>query len=959
MAASTTATTTPTACGSAGPATRLLTTDCGSDCGPYTLCIRSGPACEATSCLTPSNASAPTVWTVAVAESPPTAMDVGAAAQARAIGVTAIAPLAPPPTVKALVLLGDGTRLSTTSTDARAFVRGLGHLLALEIRRLHLSLPLFPALARLPALQRLVLDDAAPCDETANATGSAAAAEAAAAAAASTQVDATLKALAALRQLSLRQAGLTAIPSAIQGLHQLVELALSNCSFGSIPRDLASIKSLQRLSLAANPLGGDPKFFSQDAAVFPVNIVTVTIVESPLETLPPDLLKASALRRLDLSHNALSTFDAKHVNHSTLAELYLQSNRFLSIPRAVFSLPALRTLRLDDNPIRPLIVSWDELSFLQRLDVFTVDKAAAWNPENISDERCDVVYNDGQRRLLHGVSVCVTESGSKDTNPTTSTPRPPPLPPSVYETFLVIANVVLALLLLAAIIVVVVAMRRRHLSLRKMLAPSPTSSATDSAALGQRVTESMRRFLGLHDDDEKDIATRAKAPSRGLIEGTLLSTQWQHELARFRVDSTAIVKSKLLASGQFGHVWWATLQPSGLAVAVKSLRDPRRVSNDVVERFVREALLLAALEHPRIVPLLGVAWTSPVDLTIVLQLAERGDLLSLLAAVRPSRQETVEETKEEAMENDASAADDRLPFQLRIRVALEIAEALVYLHSLSPAVLHRDLKSGNVLLDAEWHVLVADFGCARCLPEDDAADKSSSQSSRMTESVGTVRWLAPEVLAGEPYDTSVDVFALGQILSELLTDRVPYHAMRSASDRAIPDHVLATLLVSGELSPPVVEADDVAELSTIVEEDGEHDNVSETTATRRRATVSRGRRALGVLMTRCTAREPATRPSAVQIAFELRKLLVEMEGLEDAQLRALENECQGKRTGNHADEDEEVAVRAQAALSTESSVALLSSSRSLSPSATIEAVDDIALHEELEINIDEKEEAKQ
>ncbi|KAJ0394151.1 hypothetical protein P43SY_009837 [Pythium insidiosum] len=917
--------TTPTACGSAGPATRLLTTDCGSDCGPYTLCIRSGPACEATSCLTPSNASAPTVWTVAVAESPPTAMDVGAAAQARAIGVTAIAPLAPPPTVKALVLLGDGTRLSTTSTDARAFVRGLGNLLALEIRRLHLSLPLYPALARLPALQRLVLDDAAPCDVTANATGSEVAA------AASTQVDATLKAMAALRQLSLRQAGLTAIPSAIQGLHQLVELALSNCSFGSIPRDLVNIQSLQRL----------------------------TIVESPLETLPPDLLKASALRRLDLSHNALSTFDTKHVNHSTLAELYLQSNRFLSIPRAVFSLPALRTLRLDDNPIRPLVVSWDEISFLQRLDVFIVDKAAAWNPENISDERCDVVYGDGQRRLLHGVSVCVTESGSKDTNPTTSTPRPPPLPPSVYETFLVIANVVLALLLLAAIIVVVVAMRRRHLSLRKMLAPSPTSSATDSAALGQRVTESMRRFLGLHDDDEKDIATRAKAPSRDLIEGTLMSTQWQHELARFRVDSTAVVKSKLLASGQFGHVWWATLQPSGLAVAVKSLRDPRRVSNDVVERFVREALLLAALEHPRIVPLLGVAWTSPVDLAIVLQLAERGDLLSLLAAVRPSRQETVEETKEETTESDASAADDRLPFQLRIRVALEIAEALVYLHSLSPAVLHRDLKSGNVLLDAEWHVLVADFGCARCLPEDDASDKSSSQSSRMTESVGTVRWLAPEVLAGEPYDTSVDVFALGQILSELLTDRVPYHAMRSASDRAIPDHVLATLLVSGELSPPVVEADDVAELSTIVEEDGEHDNVSETTATRRRATVSRGRRALGVLMTRCTAREPATRPSAVQIAFELRKLLVEMEGVEDVQLRALENECHGKRAGNHADEDEEVAVRAQAALSTESSVALLSSSRSLSPSATIEAVDDIALREELEINIDEKEEAKQ
>ncbi|GLE04609.1 hypothetical protein PINS_up013579 [Pythium insidiosum] len=450
-------------------------------------------------------------------------------------------------------------------------------------------------------------------------------------------------------------------------------------------------------------------------------------------------------------------------------------------------------------------------------------------------------------------------------------------------------------------------MRRRHLSLRKMLTASPSSSSSSSSSVARNVTESMRRFLGLQDEDSGDFNTNAnnsksntKVPTDEDAGNALLSTEWQQELARFRVDATALERTELLASGQFGHVWRATLRPHGTVVAVKSLKDPRRVTNEVVERFVREAQLLAALEHPRVIPLLGVAWTSSsIDLMIVLPLAEHGDLLAALASSK------LEKSKPPV-----------LPFWLRVRLALEVAEALVYLHSLVPALLHRDLKSGNVLLNAEWHALVADFGCARYLRDaEHQGEMDNSTSSRMTESVGTVRWLAPEVLAGEPYGTAVDIFALGQILSELLTSRVPYHAMRSDSDRVIPDHVLATLLVSGELSPPMdVDVDAIAQAEGAPER------------------VVLGRRAVATLMARCTAREPATRPSAVQVAFELRELLAEIEMEE------------GKE-----DMEEQAATTMptrQAALSTASSVALLSSSRSLSPSAAIELVDS-ALHEEL------------
>ena len=101
---------------------------------------------------------------------------------------------------------------------------------------------------------------------------------------------------------------------------------------------------------------------------------------------------------------------------------------------------------------------------------------------------------------------------------------------------------------------------------------------------------------------------------------------------------------------------------------------------------------------------------------------------------------------------------------LRSRMALEAALGMLYLHSLKPPVLHRDLKGPNLLVDHQFRVKIADFGLLRFRVE-----------YTMTF-CGSPEWTASEVLNGLSYDTAADVWSYGVVVWELLTRQVPYAA---------------------------------------------------------------------------------------------------------------------------------------------------------------------------------------
>jgi eukaryotic-like serine/threonine-protein kinase len=167
-------------------------------------------------------------------------------------------------------------------------------------------------------------------------------------------------------------------------------------------------------------------------------------------------------------------------------------------------------------------------------------------------------------------------------------------------------------------------------------------------------------------------------------------------------------------------------------VAVKLLRDTATSAEDRA-RFADEARLLGRLSHPGLVRVLdaGIDGDRPY---LVLELV-RGRSL-------------------------ADAMDDGLEGDEVAQIGAEVAEALAHVHA--AGIVHRDVKPGNVLLDQDGTAKLADFGIARLVDD-------TVHHTRTGFLVGTVAYLSPEQVAGEPVSTAVDVYSLGLVLLEALT----------------------------------------------------------------------------------------------------------------------------------------------------------------------------------------------
>ncbi|EEY56123.1 protein kinase, putative [Phytophthora infestans T30-4] len=243
-----------------------------------------------------------------------------------------------------------------------------------------------------------------------------------------------------------------------------------------------------------------------------------------------------------------------------------------------------------------------------------------------------------------------------------------------------------------------------------------------------------------------------------------------------RIPMDRITPGDVISRGGFGEVLRGTYKERD--VAIKRLLPESRKDLAKIEEFLAEVKLQAALEHERIVRFVGVAWDSLTDLCVVSEFMDGGDLRALLIKF--------DELDRRPMGFDAEKA----------RIALDVAHALTYLHCLDPMVLHRDLKSKNILLDKSWRAKLTDFGVSR-----ERSDRT------MTAGVGTSLWMAPEVMMGERYDEKADLFSFGVVLSELDSHKLPYASAKvTETGRVIPDTAILQLVSCGrlrvEFTPP-------------------------------------------------------------------------------------------------------------------------------------------------------------
>ncbi|GMF19371.1 unnamed protein product [Phytophthora lilii] len=209
-----------------------------------------------------------------------------------------------------------------------------------------------------------------------------------------------------------------------------------------------------------------------------------------------------------------------------------------------------------------------------------------------------------------------------------------------------------------------------------------------------------------------------------------------------RIPRDKVRTEKLISRGSFGEVYAGHFNDQ--KVAVKMLLPAMQGNIHHVNEFLAEAKMTATMDHPHIVSFIGVAWDSLSDICVVLEFMEGGELRTLLDKYEK--------------ENHPVGFDRQ-----KTTIALEVCHALTYLHSLSPPVIHRDLKSRNILLNGDMKAKLSDFGISR-----ERLDRT------MTAGVGTSLWMAPEVMLGERYDDKADMFSFGVVLSELDVHTLPY-----------------------------------------------------------------------------------------------------------------------------------------------------------------------------------------
>jgi tetratricopeptide (TPR) repeat protein len=216
---------------------------------------------------------------------------------------------------------------------------------------------------------------------------------------------------------------------------------------------------------------------------------------------------------------------------------------------------------------------------------------------------------------------------------------------------------------------------------------------------------------------------------------------------------------RIIASGGMGTVYEARQEQPRRTVALKVMR-AEMTSPEAQRRFEYESQILGALQHPGIAQVYE-AGTERLAEGDGAGAAAAGGVVPFYAMELVAGARTIAEF----------AAEKNLGTRERIALFAQVCDAVQFAHN--KGVIHRDLKPGNILIDAAGHPKVIDFGVARVM----SADILGASLRTMTgQLIGTLRYMSPEQVQGDPHaiDTRSDVYALGVVLYELLTGRLPY-----------------------------------------------------------------------------------------------------------------------------------------------------------------------------------------
>ncbi|TYK01151.1 protein STRUBBELIG-RECEPTOR FAMILY 5-like [Cucumis melo var. makuwa] len=546
----------------------------------------------------------------------------------------------------------------------------------------------------------------------------------------------------------------------------VTEISLSDFGLsGSMGYQLSNLASVTYFDLSKNSLSGDIPY------QLPPNAVHIDLSGNSFTgSVPYSISQMTELEFLNLGHNQLSNqLSDMFGKLAKLKRLDLSFNKISgNLPQSFKKLSSLTVLHIQDNKFSGSINVLADLP-LDDLNVAN-NKFTGWIPESLEDiDNLETVGNSWSTGPAPPPPPGTVSPTSKKSNKEESNKN------SAVKSGLVIAGIAMGVLAVIAVVIGMTSKRRRHVShyldedtsQHRSFTPLTSQELSKGNDSNNNNGIDRKSFNSDASIDIKSGVSVVRPPPAPLdpvrsfsdnqfatrLNSRTRSTSFRatsYSLVDLQTATANFAPARLLGEGTIGRVYKAKFG-DGKVLAVKKI-DSSVFQGRRTEEFSEVVTIISKLNHTNIAEVVGYCSEQGHHL-LIYEFFPNGSLHEFLH-----------------MSDDFSKP---LTWNTRVRIALGTARALEYLHEVcSPSIIHMNIKSSNILLDAELNPRLSDYGLATFY-------KSRSQNPGGG-------YEAPECSTkGSSYTLKSDIHSLGVVMLELLTGRMPYDSSKAKVEQCL------------------------------------------------------------------------------------------------------------------------------------------------------------------------------